>query len=228
MCLLNYLKHTKQLLGATLPTTAYSAIRKFRMDHEWYRGTAIRPDFARRIRLIEQRLDDPDERPTVSARTQRTRILMPGGSCIGKYETELASGFGVDVRDPTADARLLAFVLSVPDHVFMDPKTGMDRWLVREAMKGRVPDEVRLNRNRGRQSGDRVLRLRASKLEVDAALDELRRGPAAEYVDVDYMQQVWKMIQTDDTPEAFQKSGKILLRGIMAGLSIHDFYSQAG
>jgi asparagine synthase (glutamine-hydrolysing) len=101
----------------------------------------------------------------------------------------------------------------------------MDRWLIREAMKGRLPDEVRLNQNRGRQAGDLVPRLRASSGEVAAALNELACGPAAEYVDVPYMRQVWQMIQTDDTPEAFHKSITILTRGIMAGLFVNDFFA---
>lgn len=129
------------------------------------------------------------------------------------------------MRDPTADARVLAFTFSIPDHVFIDPRSGTDRWLIREAMKGRLPDEVRLNRDRGRQAGDLVPRLRACAGEVETALDELARGPAAEYVDVVYMRQAWQTIRTEDTSEAFIKSFTILCRGIMAGLFVNDFYA---
>ena len=121
-------------------------------------------------------------------------------------------------------SRLLEFTFSVPDYIFIDPKTGMDRWLIREAMSGRLHDDVRLNRTRGRQAGDLVPRLRASAGEVEAALNELARGLAAEYVDVPYMRQVWQMIQAQDTPEAFDKSVTILTRGIMAGLFVNGFY----
>ena len=116
------------------------------------------------------------------------------------------------------------FTLSVPDHIFIDPETGMDRWLIREAMKDRLPDAVRLNRQRGRQAGDLVPRLRACANEVETALDEIARGPAAEYVDVTYMREVWQMIQTQDTPQAFFKSITVLTRGIMAGLWVNGFY----
>jgi len=112
----------------------------------------------------------------------------------------------------------------VPDHIFIDPKTRVNRWLIREAMKGRLPEEVRLNRKRGRQSGDLVPRLRASAGEVESSLNELEHGPAAIYVDVDYMRKVWRMIQTEDTVEAFLKSITILTRGIMAGLFVNKFY----
>jgi asparagine synthase (glutamine-hydrolysing) len=91
-------------------------------------------------------------------------------------------------------------------------------------MKGRLPDEVRLNRRRGRQAGDLVPRLRASAAEVDNALEELACGPATEYVDVPYMRQVWQMIQTQDTPEVFHKAVTVLTRGVMAGLFVNRFY----
>jgi len=70
-----------------------------------------------------------------------------------------------------------------------------------------------------------VPRLRASAAEVETALNELACGSAAAYVDVPYMRQVWQMIQTQDTPEAFYKSITILTRGIMAGLFVNNFYA---
>jgi asparagine synthase (glutamine-hydrolysing) len=117
--------------------------------------------------------------------------------------------------------RVIQFVLSVPDRIFIDPATGSDRWLIREAMKGRLPDEVRLNRLRGRQAGDLVPRLRATGAEVETALDELDGGPAAGYVDVPYMREVWTMIQREDTPDAFRKAVSVLTRGIMGGLHVN-------
>jgi asparagine synthase (glutamine-hydrolysing) len=59
---------------------------------------------------------------------------------------------------------------------------------------------------------------------VEDALNELSQGPASEYVDINYMRQVWRMIQTEDTNEAFVKSITIMTRGIMAGLFVNRFY----
>lgn len=143
---------------------------------------------------------------------------------VGATWAEIGAHYGMEVCDPTADVRVLAFSLSVPDHIFIDPKSGLDRWLIREAMKGRLPDDVRLNRRRGRQAGDLVPRLRACADEVEEALDELASGPAVEYVNVPYMREIWSMVRTDDTPQAFNKSMTILTRGIMAGLWVNGFY----
>lgn len=154
---------------------------------------------------------------------RRCRLIRPEGSFVGGIWAEVGAAFGLEVRDPTADARVLTFIFSVPDRIFIDPETGLDRWLIREAMKERLPDEVRLNRRRGRQAGDRVPRLRACAEEVETALVELAAGPAAEYVNVPYMREVWRMIETEDSPEAFRKSATILTRGIMAGLWVNGF-----
>jgi asparagine synthase (glutamine-hydrolysing) len=215
----------KEQAKLSLPIELVTALRRRRMAKMgWPNNSAIHPDFARRIRLVEQMLHDPDMLPPRSPRERRSRYFMPGRSMGGAYAAEMAAAHGLSERDPTADARVLEFTFSVPDRIYMDPATGMDRWLIREAMKGRLPDQVRLNRNRGRQAGDLVPRLRACAMEVEIALNELARGPAAEYVDVTYMRQVWRMIQTDDTPEAFIKSITVLTRGIMAGLFVNQFY----
>src|SRR6185369_10229339 len=146
------------------------------------------------------------------------RVVRPGKAFVGAIHAEHGAAAGLEIRDPTGDARVLAYCFSVPDRFYFDAETGLDRWLIREAMKGRLPDEVRLNKRRGRQAGDLVLRLRACAEDVEIALGELARGPAAAYVDVEYMRQVWRMIQQYDTQEAFTKSVTVLTRGIMAGL----------
>jgi asparagine synthase (glutamine-hydrolysing) len=210
-----------------LPIDLVAAIRQRRIDPTgWQLGSAIHPEFARRLRVVEQMLCDPNLLPPRSPKERRMRYFMPGRSMSGFYAAELAAEHGLTEQDPTTDARVQAFTLSVPDRIYMDPATGLDRWLIREAMKGRLPDNVRLNRNTGRQAGDLVPRLRTCAAEVEAALDEIARGPAAEYVDVGYMRKEWRMIQTEDTHEAFVKSITVLTRGIMAGLFVNQFYEQ--
>lgn len=224
---LGWKRWPKEALKRCMPAGALRAYRKLRLREEGlWRSTAINTDFARRLKLHERLLNSPDS-PLVTIRTpreQRLNILNPGRSFTGALWHENGAAHGLDVRDPTADARLLAFTLSVPDHIFVDPKTGMDRWLIREAMIGRLPDEVRLNSKRGRQAGDLVPRLRGSAAEVEAVLDELAKGPAAAYVDVSHMRRVWDTILTRDTPEAFAKAVSVLTRGVMAGLYVNGFH----
>lgn len=214
----------KEKIKRGLPQQCRVIAYRFRDPMNYYRSSAINPKFADRLKIIEQRLNDPNDQ--YPRKTSDLRRLMSSGRSIGgALHAEIGAAFGLEVRDPTADVRVLEFCFAIPDHIFVDPETGVDRWLIREAMKGRLPDEVRLNRKRGRQAGDLVPRLRASAGEVDEALNALARGPASEFVDVPYMRQVWQAVQIENTPASHIKSVSILTRGIMAGLFVNDFYA---
>ncbi len=215
----------KRKLKQITPLQIRAAYHSWQNDKLGYRNTAILPEFARRIDLYGLMLQDADTLKIRTTQELRYDFINPGRIMGGALHAEMGAAMGIEVRDPTADARVIEFTYSVPDHIFMDPETGQTRWLIREAMKGRLPDEVRLNRRFGRQAADRVQRLRACAAEVEAVLDELSRGPAAAYVDVAYMRQIWHKVQNEDTSETFAQSGTILTRGIMAGLFVNDFYT---
>lgn len=220
---LGWRRWSREIIKHYTPHSVLDGFGKLRKSPErWWRNTAINPELVRRLNLWEGMRNDPCLRPR-TPREMRCSILKPGGSILGSIHAQTGAAHGLEIRDPTADARVLAFTFSVPDHIFIDPETGMDRWLIRAAMKGRLPDDVRLNRRRGRQAADLVPRLRACAGEVETALDELASGPAAAYLDVTHMREVWRMIQRDDTPEAFRKSVTVLTRGIMAGLWVNGF-----
>jgi asparagine synthase (glutamine-hydrolysing) len=215
----------KEQARRTMPTELLKLWHSFRSSSEnHYHTSSINLEFAERLQLRDRRLADPDGRPVRSALDLR-RFLLPGRCMVGAMYAEMGAAYGLEIRDPTADPRVLAYTFSVPDRIFIDPVSGMDRWLIRTAMEGRVPDAVRLNRGRGRQAGDLVPRLRVAAAEVDTTLTALELGPAAEYLNLPHMRQVWRMVQTDDTAETLNMACTVLMRGIMAGLFVNDFYS---
>lgn len=210
-----------------LPPAWTRAWRKRRLTAEAVLGpTAVHPDFARRIGLVERLLDDADSPfapPARSGLEERLRGLQPGRSTAGALLADLGTAFDLEARDPTIDLRVLTFTLAVPDRLFLDPHTGVDRLLIRHAMTGRLPDFVRLNPLRGRQSGDLIPRLRASADEVEAALDEVAAGPAAGYVDLAALRAAWRLAQEQAAPSAFQHVTKVLMRGLMVGFAVNQF-----
>jgi asparagine synthase (glutamine-hydrolysing) len=202
-----------------LPKNVLSFFRRRRPPDR--ANTAIAPEFARRIRpLLEARPKFPWQASPHLARQQRVRLFRPT-SLSGAIQAEIAAAYGLAVTDPTADPRVVSFCLSVPDRIFIDPESGIDRWLIREAMKGRLPDEVRLNRRRGRQSADLVPRLRACADEVESALDDVANGPTAAYVSPLRLRQAWDKVKTEDDRESFRCAAAVLARGIMAGLFVN-------
>ena len=217
---------SKRHIKSVMPAELHIVVQRYRMEKkQWWRTTAIHPDFARRIGLFELRLAEQNNQTLKSAREQRYSVLMPGRSIAGASASELGAAYGLSMLDPTADARLLEFTSSVPDRIFIDPETGTDRWLIREAMKGYLPEEARLNRKRGLQASDLVLRLRAFAGDTETALAELANGAAAAYVDVDNLRRVWQVILTEDTAASFIMASNVLTRGIMAGLFVNRFYA---
>lgn len=230
---LRYLGWKQWIKEATKRYTPVEILKSYRIMQKqkngFWKSSAINHNFADRLNLFELMLNAPDSNLSSILRHPwefRHNAVKPGCTGDGSLMHAMCTAHGLQVRDPTADVRVLAFSLSVPDHIFMDPKTGLDRWLVREAMKGRLPDEVRLNRGRGRQAADLVTRLRMYADEVECALDELAHGAAPAYVDVPYMREVWQMIRTEDTSEAYSKAVTILTCGIMAGLWVNNFYDK--
>lgn len=216
--LVKYIKHCARSL---LPAAFIKYYQKhYVFNDAWLRTSAISLDFAKRLKLTDQRSDDLGAFTPI----QKRCYFKPGKSNIGSQQSELSSFYNCELRDPTADPRVIEYTFAVPDHIYIDPATGMSRWLVREAMKRRLPEEVRLNTVFARQSADRVQRLRSSAAEVERALGGLEAGPAAEYVDLPYLRQIWGAIQTKDTPQVFKQAGGIFLRGIMSGLFVNKFY----
>jgi len=89
---------------------------------------------------------------------------------------ELAA-YGVDVRDPTADRRLIEFSLSLPLRFWL--RDGKTKWLYHQAFHGRVPEAVLLSRLKGMLLADFPGRLKRSKPQLDAQIARFLDEPAA-------------------------------------------------
>ena len=206
-----------------LPFATLRAAHHLRTSWLGYRvgdGTAIHPDFERRLGLTEQRIQALGRDLSVSGsirtpRDQRLATVKPGASRLGDLWARQGASAHLEVRDPTVDKRVMTFTMSVPDEVFT-PTPDCDRWLIREPMQGLMPDEVRLNNRRGRQSADLGFRMLACAPEVEVALQALDGSIAAQYVDVGKMRQAWTDLQNSITPTSTHRAGSILLRGLMA------------
>lgn len=58
----------------------------------------------------------------------------------------LSMAHGVEVRMPFMDWRLVAFVMSLPEH--MKFANGQTKWVARQAMRGLMPEAIRTNRRK--------------------------------------------------------------------------------
>jgi asparagine synthase (glutamine-hydrolysing) len=177
----------------------------------------LAPDVARRIGLRRRAVRNglghhvwPPMRPAL----QRMLILMVNGRLAGPLWQALGATHGLEVRDPTADVRLLDVCGAMPAE--LDVQDGEDRAWIRAAMRGRLPEEVRLGALRARQAADLAERVVAHPDEVDAAL---AAGRAAPFVDVARLREDWGRLAAGPARAGDPARNALaarLLRGLMA------------
>lgn len=212
----------KALVKRATPPPLLRAYRRRAGQPSW-QGTAISPDFARRLGLARRRAEAATTDITLPnswrrPQDKRCAIIKPGRSLLGGLWAANGAAYGLEVRDPTIDKRVLAYTLAVPDSIFIGPN-GLDRWLIREAMAGLLPNEVRLNRRRGRQAADLGQRLLCTAPEMEEALAELAASQrVTQFLDVERMRTVWTNLQAEVNTETTHRAVTVLLRGLMVGM----------
>lgn len=141
---------------------------------------------------------------------------MPLGGLVSKK-------FGFEMADPTGSPELIEFCYSLPNEVFFG-KEGLSRNLIREIMKGILPDSVRLETKKGHQSADIGARLKDTSIEVEEALSTLSKNKTFEYLfDINALKKFWEMVKHKDSNSADQVTINAFLKTIMAGFLIEKF-----
>ncbi|MCA9945064.1 MAG: asparagine synthetase B [Ardenticatenaceae bacterium] len=224
-------KGWKAVVKQNLPLFALRALRHRRLKKDNWRASAIHPDFAKRLDLatlqsnsigIGYDLSESVRTP----RGSRFASLKPESALLGIIWAELSAGFGLDVRDPTLDKRILDYTISIPDRFFRGPN-GEDRWLIRAAMAGLLPEKVRLNSQRGSQAADLGQRLLQSSDEVENLLAQLGQSEATKYINLAKMNEVWTQLQQELNPQNTRQAVTTLLRGLNIGLFLlKDFHNE--
>jgi len=190
----------------------------------WQAYSPIHPAFARRLEVLKQMQAagyDASFSPVREPRAERLATLLPGVHPMGALWHENGAGYGLEVRDPTADKRVLEFCLGLPDEQFA--RDGRDRWLIRRAMNGLLPPEAQWNTRRGLQGADIAQRVVANRAEMEETLAQLNTNPlAAEYLDLTRMERGWTKLQQAITP-ATASALLMLLRGLGTGLFLIDW-----
>ena len=136
----------------------------------------------------------------------------------GNHNKGVLAGWGIDLRDPTADRRLVELCLSFPPEAWL--ADGRPRALARKMLAGRVPPEVATESRRGLQAADWHETLTASRDRVREEVERLAQVPAAaEVLDLPRMKRL-----VDEWPEGGWERIEIrnaynlaLLRGAAAG-----------
>lgn len=190
----------------------------------WQSYSALRPEFGASLRLTERMTEAGHDPRFIRSdrRTERLGTLRLGSNTGGAIWSAVGQGYGIEVRDPTMDEAVVEFCLRVPEEQYC--VRGQYRSLIRRAMKGLLPDKVRLNEMRGKQAEDLAYRIRATKGEWVEALAGLEQSPLArEALDLPRMRRLLDSLDQGITREKTDQCMMVLTRGMMAGEFLRRF-----
>lgn len=176
-------------------------------------GAVAAHDLHRRAR---ERGHDLEFRPDKDAFAQRLRLL--GRVDQGNYTKGVVGGWGLDVRDPTADRRLVEYCLALPTGTFLHD--GLPRRLARLGLTDRLPAAVLTERRKGYQAADWFENVTTSR---DSLLQEVRRlrnvDGAPEVLDLDRMEALLESMPQEGwtDPGIMRRYRLLVLRGVSAG-----------
>jgi asparagine synthase (glutamine-hydrolysing) len=204
--------------GPFVPHRIWTLVRRAR------RKSAALTDYAalskEGLRLLEASLGETSLggsfRPSASGLDVRLNVLAKMDP--GNYNKGALAGWGLDVRDPTADKRLMEYCLSVPSKEFLHG--GVPRSLIRRAMREKLPASVLNERRKGYQAADWHERLEQDRGALAKELGRLRLSPSAsELLDIERLERLvqhWPSSGwSQDLVRLEYRSA--LLRGISAG-----------
>ena len=103
------------------------------------------------------------------------RMAMLEQLDFGLFNSGILAGWGIDMRDPTGDRRLIELCLRIPADQFL--QNGERRAIARRVLSDRLPAAVLHERRRGRQSADWHLFLDASKPRIEHEVSLVASDP---------------------------------------------------
>jgi asparagine synthase (glutamine-hydrolysing) len=179
----------------------------FRRYNQWRRGSlppwhdfsTINPEFAAQSGVVDRAAREylPFDAPP--PRNGKLYRVLVGLNCYcetADWFGKVRANFGIDIRTPAADRRVVEFCLGIPQDQFL--RQGCERWLIKRAMQGRLPDAVLANKKKGVQSADWFSRLAREKGAIRAELTRLQKH--ADVVSILDIQRLTAIL--DDWPDA--------------------------
>ncbi|HEY1102211.1 MAG TPA: asparagine synthase-related protein [Burkholderiaceae bacterium] len=188
----------------------------------WADFSAIHPEFARSMRLRERMravAHDASGSSTFSGREVRLwRLFASNGNSVGTRWMDLGNRYGISVRDPTRDRRVVEFCWRVSDDLFWGG--GRLRMLVKGGFVGRLPPAMLARPVRGLQGGDIVLRAQTESGAIAQWTAYAKNNPLlSEWLDVAALQQIPSRLQNSGASDCY----RILFAQQSPGLALSQF-----
>lgn len=137
---------------------------------------------------------------------------------IGNIESKMSLAHGIVQRDPTKDKRVVEFCLSLPIGQFV--RNGQERLLIKRAMKGILPDKIRLNSfTKGLQSADWIQRLLPKQKYICDKLEEvIKDEESRKYLDIEKLKKQLEHLKVNSIDNNI-----IDMRMIIVSLTLYEY-----
>ena len=142
----------------------------------WYEYSAIQPDFAARSGIVDRAAREYSPFDAPPPRDSKMGRISDHGWCdAADWFVTVRAAFGIDMRTPAFDRRLVELCIGIPDDQYR--RKGRERWLIRRAMQGRLPDPVLSNTKKGYQAADWFPRMTRERKQIAAEVKRLTGNP---------------------------------------------------
>lgn len=170
--------------------------RRFRgKDGIYSAASPLRRDYALAAGVVERSEAAGFPNPRYPERNRNADARLLQDSAWGDF-SYIYHGFeqihGMEQRDPTAYRPFFEFCAGLPTDMFL--YDGTPRWLAREMLKGKMPEDQRTTRKTGRHNADWQHKLGQQRTRMIAELQQLAKVPRiAQMLDVE---QALDMVET--------------------------------
>jgi asparagine synthase (glutamine-hydrolysing) len=198
--------------------------REPKFDH--FRDTPLSPEMAGAIKALAAERDwDLSYRPGRDGR--RIRLAGIGRIDSGHLRPSTNARFGIDLRDPTIDRRIVELCLAIPEEHFL--RDGRESAVFRDAMAGVLPSWLLKQRHRGLQSADWYEGVVAAREELAEHVERLARSKlASRALNIEWLRGAVTELPDPGTPPDIladgnwgslqgERDGTTLLRGMSVG-----------
>lgn len=188
----------------------------------------IDPQYAEKICLKGQMLNSGHDRSFnanySSSREKQLRILQVGANSRCFYGAATSQYFGIEKRDPTADKRVIEYIMTIPNELYFD-RGGNGKNIIKKMMAEKLPNEVLYNKAKGLQSADIGQRVMAEKDRMDDQINRIIKNEfAREMIDLNRLSTTWDKIKENHAKDAHNPAEvSHFLRTIMTGMFMTKF-----
>lgn len=168
-----------QLIRPFIPARVFRRYKQWRRGEKppWHDYSLIRLEFAARSGVIERAAREYipfDAAPIRNFRLGRINSFRDYCEAADWY-AKVRAEFRLDIRTPACDRRLVEFCIGIPEGQYL--RKGRDRWLIRRAMDGRLPEIVLNQKKCGAQAADWYPRLTRVRNGVANEVKRLAENP---------------------------------------------------